>query len=129
MKSTENALNWFEISVSDLARAKNFYETVFNMEMPQMDMDGVNMAFFPTDDSTGKVGGALAKSDFHKPSTDGTIVYLNANPDLAEALGRIEVAGGSIVLPRTFVSDAVGYMAMFIDSEGNKVALHSRVEA
>ncbi len=126
MKTTENALNWFEISVSDMARAKKFYETVFEMEMPLMDMDSVNMAFFPTDDSTGKVGGALAKSDFHNPSSGGTIVYLNANPDLAEPLGRVEEAGGTVVMPKTFVNDAVGYMAMFIDSEGNKVAMHSR---
>jgi predicted enzyme related to lactoylglutathione lyase len=126
MKSTENALNWFEISVSDMARATKFYETVFEIEMPLMDMDGVNMAFFPTDDSTGKVGGALAKSNYHNPSSGGTIVYLNANPDLAEPLGRVEGAGGIVVLPKTFVNDAVGYMAMFIDSEGNKVAVHSR---
>ena len=126
MKTTENALNWFEISVSDMARAKKFYETVFEMEMPVMDMDSVNMAFFPTDDSTGKVGGALAKSDFHNPSSGGTIVYLNANPDLAEPLGRVEPAGGTVVMPKTFVNEAVGYMAMFIDSEGNKVAMHSR---
>ena len=129
MKSTENALNWFEISVSDMARATKFYETVFEIEMPLMDMEGVNMAMFPTDDSTGKVGGALAKSDFHKPSSDGTIVYLNANPDLAEPLGRVEEAGGTVVMPKTFVSDEVGYMAMFIDSEGNKVAVHSRLGA
>ena len=128
MKTTENALNWFEISVSDMARAKKFYENVFEMEMPLMDMDGVNMAFFPTDDSTGKVGGALAKSGFHKPSPDGTIVYLNANPDLAGPLGRVGAAGGSVAMPKTFVNDAVGYMAMFIDSEGNKVAMHSRPE-
>ena len=112
-----------------MARATKFYETVFEIEMPLMDMDGVNMAFFPTDDSTGKVGGALAKSDFHKPSPDGTVVYLNANPDLAEPLGRVEEAGGTVVMPKTFVSDEVGYMAMFIDSEGYKVAMHSRPEA
>ena len=126
MKVTENALNWFEISVTDLSRAKKFYEKVFEMEMVQIEMDGLNMAMFPTDDSTGKVGGALAKSDFHKPSSGGTIVYLNANPDLAEPLGRVEGAGGTVIMPKTFVNDAVGYMAMFIDSEGNKVAIHSR---
>ncbi len=125
MKSTENALNWFEIAVTDIARAKKFYETVFDIEMFQVEMMGMIMAFFPTDDSTGKVGGGLVQSDMHKPSTEGTVIYLNGNPDLSLALGKIEGAGGKVVMPKTFISDTVGYMAFFIDTEGNKVALHS----
>ena len=125
MKSTENALNWFEIAVTDIARAKKFYETVFDIEMFQVEMMGMIMAFFPTDESTGKVGGGLVQSDMHKPSTEGTVIYLNGNPDLELALGKIEGAGGKVVMPKTFISDTVGYMAFFIDTEGNKVALHS----
>jgi len=125
MKSTENALNWFEIAVNDMNRAKKFYETVFDIEMTQQEMGGMQMAFFPTDDTSGKVGGGLVKSDMHTPVAEGAIIYLNGNPDLALALGKIERAGGKVVMPKTLISDAIGYMAFFIDSEGNKVALHS----
>jgi uncharacterized protein len=125
MKSTENALNWFEISVSDIIRAKKFYETVFDIEMVQQNMMGMQMASFPTDDSTGKVGGGLVQSDMHKPGTEGAVIYLNGNPDLGLALGKVEGAGGKVVMPKTFISETIGFMAFFIDTEGNKVALHS----
>ena len=125
MKTTESALNWFEISVNDIARAKKFYEKVFDIEMSQMEMMGVQMAFFPTDNMSGNISGGLVQSDMHKPSTEGAIIYLNGNPDLALALGKIDEAGGKVVMPKTFISEQIGYMAFFIDTEGNKVALHS----
>jgi predicted enzyme related to lactoylglutathione lyase len=125
MKSTENALNWFEIAVADIARAKKFYEKVFDIEMPQQDMMGMKMAFFPTENMAEKVGGGLVQSDMHKPSMDGAVIYLNGNPDLSVALGRVEKAGGKVVMSKTAISEEVGYMAFFIDTEGNKVALHS----
>ena len=62
MDATANALNWFEISVSDIARAKKFYETVFSIKMDEMEMMGMKMAMFPTDAMSGKVGGGLAES-------------------------------------------------------------------
>ena len=125
MKTTENALNWFEISVNDIVRAKKFYEKVFDIEMVQEEMMGMKMAFFPTENMAEKVGGGLVQSEMHKPSMDGTVVYLNGNPDLALALGKVEAAGGKVVMPKTRISDEIGYMAFFLDTEGNKVALHS----
>lgn len=125
MKATDNSINWFEISVSDITRAKKFYETVFEIEMPQQEMMGLQMAFFPSEDMNGKVSGSLVQGPMHKPGTDGAKLYLNANPDLAHALSNVEKAGGQIALPKTKISDEVGYMAIFVDSEGNTVALHS----
>jgi len=125
METTENALNWFEISVNDLGRAKKFYDQIFGIEMAQRDMMGMSMAFFPTDDSLGKVSGALVKSGMHTPSSVGSLIYLNGNPDLALVLERVDAAGGEVVMPKTFVSNEVGYMAFFLDTEGNKVGLHS----
>jgi len=61
----------------------------------------------------------------HKPSEEGVVIYLNGNPDLALAPGRVEEAGGRVVMPKTLISEEIGYMAFFIDTEGNKVALHS----
>ncbi|HLP54332.1 MAG TPA: VOC family protein [Fluviicola sp.] len=125
MTSQTNALNWFEISVSDIKRAVKFYETVFGIEMPVQEMMGMQMAFFPAEDMNGKVSGGLVEGPMHKPSADGAKIYLNGNPDLANALSRIEGAGGKILMPKTKISDDIGYMAFFSDTEGNVVALHS----
>jgi len=124
MTGKENSLNWFEIPAADIKRAVKFYETVFSITMPQMEMGG-SMAFFPADMEGGKVGGALVQSPMHKPSTEGAIIYLNGNPDLDIALGKVEKAGGKIVMPKTKITDEIGFMAFFTDTEGNKVAMHS----
>jgi predicted enzyme related to lactoylglutathione lyase len=121
-----NALNWFEIPVTDTARAKKFYETILDIPMETVDMMGMEMVMFPyTDDPNGKVSGALVKSDFHKPSADGSLIYLNANPNIQDVLDRIEGAGGKVVMPRTMISETVGYMAFVIDTEGNRIGLHA----
>ncbi|MDR3693985.1 VOC family protein [Mucilaginibacter sp.] len=125
MDATTNALNWFEISVSDMARAKKFYEEVFSIELHETEMMGMKMAFFPGDGMNGKVGGGLVEGPYHKPSADGAKIYLNANPDLDVALGKVEAGGGKVTMPKTKISDEVGYMASFIDSEGNGMAMHS----
>lgn len=125
MDATTNALNWFEIATNDLARAQKFYEEVFRIKMEPMDLDQLQMRMFPGEGANGKVGGAIVKSGMHKPSKEGTLVYLNANPDLADALGRVEKAGGKVLMPKTHISDDIGYMAFFMDTEGNAVAMHS----
>lgn len=125
MDNTTNALNWFEIATTDLARAQKFYEAVFAIKMEAMDMDQIEMRMFPGDGMNGKVGGAIVKSGMHKPSKEGALIYLNANPDLSVALGRVEKAGGKVLMPKTKISDDIGYMAFFSDTEGNAVAMHS----
>ena len=125
MNETTNALNWFEISVSDIARAKKFYEAVFDVKMEEMDMMGMKMAFFPAENMNGKVSGGLVQGPMHKPSADGAKIYLNGNPDLNIALGKVEAAGGKVMMPKTKISDEIGYMAFFADSEGNGMAMHS----
>lgn len=125
MTAQENALNWFEISVTDISRAKKFYESIFEIQMPLQEMMGMQMAFFPAEDGNGKVSGALVQSPQHKPGMDGAKIYFNGNPDLSKALGKIEAAGGKILMPKTLINEQVGCMAFFIDSEGNNVALHS----
>ena len=125
MKTTENALNWFEIAVNDINRAKKFYESIFDIEMNLTDFHNMKMASFIADDMTGKVSGALVQSGMHKPSMDGAVIYLNGNPDLDIPLSKIEGSGGKVLMPKTFINENVGYMALFIDTEGNRVALHS----
>jgi predicted enzyme related to lactoylglutathione lyase len=121
----KNAISWFEIPATDLVRAQKFYETIFGISMIPLEMPNMKMRIFPLQDMMG-VGGALCDTGgFHKPSsTDGPLIYLNANPDVQIVLDKIEAAGGKIVVPKTEVSQ-YGFMAVFIDSEGNRMALHS----
>jgi len=126
MDNTTNALNWFEIATKDLDRARKFYEQVFGITMESMDMPNIEMRMFPGEGMNGKVGGALVKSDMHKPSAEGALIYLNANPDLSDALSRVVAAGGKVLMPKTHISDDIGYMAFFSDTEGNSVAMHSQ---
>jgi predicted enzyme related to lactoylglutathione lyase len=127
MSANTNALNWFEIPATDIARAKKFYETLFGITMDTQEMMGMQMAFFPFDmgAANGRVSGALVQSEMHKPSLDGAIVYLNANPGIQTVIDRIEGAGGKVIMPRTQISEEIGYMAFFIDTEGNRMALHA----
>jgi predicted enzyme related to lactoylglutathione lyase len=126
MDTQTNALNWFEIPASDIDRAKKFYEDIFSFSMNVQEMNGMKMAFFPYEPGSGKAAGALAQSDMHKPSMDGAMIYLNGNPDLQTALAKVEASGGQIIMPKTQISEDVGHMAIFVDSEGNRMALHSQ---
>jgi len=126
MDASANILNWFEVSVADIERAKKFYETIFSIQMEEMDMMGMKMASFPYDPMSGKLSGALVQSDMHKPGADGAKIYFNGNPDLDAVLSKVEGAGGKIAMPKTKINDDIGYMAFFIDTEGNAVALHSQ---
>ena len=127
MDTTTNSLNWFEIPVRDMARAKHFYQVIFSIHMHEMEMMGMIMAGFPGEPGSGKVSGALVQSENHIPSAEGVVLYLNANPDMSPVLERIAQEGGHIVLPKTLISPEIGFMAFFIDTEGNKVGLHSQV--
>lgn len=122
---SSHAISWFEIPSVDLNRAQSFYERVFNIKLIPFDTPNINMRMFPIG-SPLEVGGAVVNSNFHKPSaTDGTLIYLNANPDVQLVLDRVEAAGGKIVVPKTMISPENGHMAVILDTEGNRIALHS----
>jgi predicted enzyme related to lactoylglutathione lyase len=127
MDKNSNSLNWFEIPAVDIDRAAKFYAEIFNVEMsPMQEMMGMKMTGFPWDMGSGKANGALVQSQFHTPATIGSIVYLNANPKIQDVIDRIEKAGGQVAMPRTQISPEIGYMAFFMDTEGNKIALHAQ---
>lgn len=120
----KNAVAWFEIPAADLARAQKFYETIFDCTLVPLEMENFKMAMFPTEEGT--IGGAVVYApDFYETGTQGTLVYLNASPDLQVVLDKIEAAGGKVVIPKTQITPEYGYMAAFIDSEGNRLGLHS----
>lgn len=122
-----NAISWFEIPAVDLERAQKFYETLFGVSLIPMDMPNIKMRMFPIQDMQNGVGGAVVDSGgFHKPSaTDGPLIYLNGNPDVQKILEKVEAAGGKILVPKTQISPEHGHMAVLIDTEGNRIGLHS----
>lgn len=123
----KNAISWFEIPTQDIGRAQKFYEAIFGITMMPMDMPNIKMRMFPLDDMMTDVGGAIVDSGgFHKPSaTDGPLIYLQANPDVQVILDRVVAAGGIIMVPKTEISPEYGFMAVIIDTEGNRIGLHS----
>ncbi len=117
-----NAINWFELPSINFERAVKFYSSVLNADLQKVDGEGVVMAFFPTKDNG--VGGCVVHGNGTQPNAEGTMVYLNGGEDLAEPLGRVEAAGGEVLMPKTSIGEN-GFMAVFKDTEGNRVAFHS----
>jgi len=119
-------VGWFEIPVLDMDRAITFYNEVFQIKISKQDFGVTEMGWFPFDGNAKGAPGTLIKSDGnYKPSTDGALVYFSSI-DVNNELGRIEKAGGKILQAKTQISEDHGYMALFLDIEGNRVALHSQ---
>jgi len=118
-----NVINWFQIPVTDFTRARIFYEKLFNHTLYEMMMEQMQMGFFPMEGDG--VGGAIVKGEGAIASPHGTLVYINAGKDLNDFLERIEPAGGKILVPKTLITPEIGYFALFSDTEGNTVGLHS----
>lgn len=128
MKSPENQegrisdwSHWFEIPVIDFERAKSFYESIFDVKLNVNDFGVFKMGVFPHK----YVGCAIVKGEEYQPGTCGVLVYFDANPDLSAVLDKVEGLGGEILHPKKQISPEQGYMAVFRDSEGNRVALRS----
>jgi len=116
-----NAVNWFELPASNFDRAVKFYSDVLDTDLKKTNMMGLDMAFFPAEDG---VGGAVVSGDGYAPNENGSIVYLNGGEDLSDPLSRIETSGGKVLVPKTAIGEN-GFIAQFLDCEGNRVALHS----
>lgn len=123
----KNAISWFEIPTNDLDRAAKFYETIFNINLIPLDTPHIKMRMFPIEDMMTGIGGSLVYNEtiYKSSATEGPLIYLNANPDVQNILDKVEAAGGKIEIPKTQISPEYGYMAVFIDTEGNRIALHS----
>lgn len=123
VQKLKNYVSWFEIPAIDIQRSVNFYNEIYGIEMGITEANGYTMAFFPADKG---IGGAVVSGQGSIPSDCGTLVYLNAGKDLDMVLAKVEPAGGRIILPKTLINEDVGCFALFIDTEGNKMALHSK---
>jgi len=123
----KSAISWFEIPTTDLDRAQKFYETIFETQLFPMEMPNFKMRMFPIENPMEGVGGALVHTQgfYQSSETAGVLIYLNGNPDVQNILNRVEAAGGKIVVPKTEISPEYGYMAVIVDTEGNRIGLHS----
>lgn len=124
MEELKSAINWFEIPATDFERAVRFYSEIYAYELPTRDMGHLRMGFFQHQPGVG-AGGAIVSGDGYVPSMDGVKIYLNAGHDLSHVLGRVEEAGGVVVMGKTEISPDVGYFAIIDDTEGNRIYLHS----
>ena len=118
-----DTINWYEIPAEDLDRAAAFYGKLYNTTLQIMQLGPLKMAFIPMEGEG--VGGAVVQGDNRAPSKIGTMVYLSGGNDLSDILSRVEGAGGTIEVPKVQINEEIGYMAIFHDSEGNRIGLHS----
>lgn len=126
MAVQKHALNWFEIPVADFDRAKKFYENILGYQMPENHMGPARMGFFLYDFKNEGRGGAIVyHPEFYQPSEQGSLIYLNCEPDLQPCLDKVEKAGGTVIKIKTEVGPDLGFWALIRDTEGNRVALHS----
>jgi predicted enzyme related to lactoylglutathione lyase len=115
-------LNWFEIPATNLERAKSFYAAVLDIQIH--DDPNRQYAYLPSNPEAEGFGGAIGCGENFVPSNTGTTIYLDGGSDLSKPLSKVEAAGGKIILPKTAIGNN-GYIALFIDSEGNKIGFHS----
>jgi predicted enzyme related to lactoylglutathione lyase len=127
MEIKRNMVGWFEIPVVDMSRAVAFYQTVFDVEIQVVNLEGLEMGWFPWNDKLPGSPGSLVKHDeYYKPSSDGVLIYFSSQAgDLNVELNRVEAAGGTVIMPKTLIKEDIGYMSLIIDTEGNRVAIHS----
>lgn len=118
-----NFVTWFEIPAYNHYRSVAFYNYIYGIEITTVELNGFAMGFFPAENG---IGGAIVTGPGCVPSEVGPLIYLNAGDDLNTVLCRINEAGGRVVMEKTFLSEQAGYFALFIDSEGNRLALHSK---
>lgn len=115
---------WFEIPVTDMDRAIAFYSAIFQVELTVTTHSDIPMAFFPG--NANSVTGALIKMEEMQPGTTGPLIYLNGGDNLQVVLDRIVPAGGQVLVPKTLIAEEIGYFAIFLDTEGNRLGLFSR---
>ena len=121
----ENVVTWFELPVTDMDRAKAFYEKVFEITIMIQDMGNLVLGWFPHKGGAPGAMGTLIKNENYTPSVEGALLYFRTE-DITTEQNRIEAAGGVILQPKKMISPEHGYMALFKDTEGNRVALYSK---
>lgn len=121
-----NIVGWFEIPVVDMERAMEFYETVLGVKFNRQPMGPLDMAFFPMEEGLGASGALVYHPESSTPSTNGVLIYFTAlSEDLTHELGKVEAAGGKVLQEKTLITEEFGYYGLFLDTEGNRLGIHS----
>lgn len=123
MADMKNLVSIVEIPTEDFSRAMNFYGKILGIDIEVVEMGGIKMGLFPGTEDGPAV--QIIHGDGYKTSADGIIVYLNGGDDLQKVADKIESNGGKIVIPKTEIGPDMGFYAVFADTEGNKLGLHS----
>ena len=117
--------NWFELPVNDMERAKEFYASIFDIQMADnMEMGTSVMSFFPFETDASGATGTLIKQESYIPSQQGVLIYFSVT-EINDVLPRITSNGGKIINEKMPIGEH-GFVAHFEDCEGNKVALHQQ---
>ncbi len=119
----KNFVSMFEIPASDFERAVSFYKAILNVDIEEIDMEGIRMGLFPNDGKN--VSGAVIKGTDYKPSSDGVVIYLNGGNDLQVILNNVEANNGRVISSKTQISPEMGFYGIFIDTEGNRIGVYS----
>lgn len=120
---TKSFISIFEIPATDISRAISFYQAILEIKIEQMEIPGMQMGILPYE---GQVNtGVIIKGEGYQPSAKGVTIYLNGGDNLQFVLDKIVEHGGTLVVPKTPHADESGYFAMFLDTEGNRMGLHS----
>lgn len=121
MLAKKNPGVYFEIPVTDMDRAMAFYKAVFGLEFELTEIHGCQFALMSFEPGAAGIPGALAKGDIYRPSREGTLIYLHADP-IDNLLARAQAAGAEVLFPKTLAGD-YAYVAEIEDSEGNRIGL------
>ena len=122
-KDMKSFISLFEIPATDISRAVSFYQAILDINIEKMQMPGMEMGIFPYEGQM--VTGVIMKGEDHKPMADGVTIYLNGGDNLQTILDKVEGNGGEIIVPKTAHADEIGFFALFLDTEGNKLGLNS----
>ncbi len=122
-QNMKSYISMFEIPATDISRAINFYQALLDIKIEKMDVEGMQLGILPYEGQM--VHGVLIQGDGYKPLSDGVTIYWKAGENLQVVLDRVEKNAGKILVPKTAHADGIGYFAIFLDSEGNKMALNS----
>ncbi|MFC1558552.1 VOC family protein [candidate division KSB1 bacterium] len=119
-----NPVGWFEIPVIDMPRAKAFYEHLFAVKLEEHEIGSALMAWFPMKENAIGSTGSLIKGEGYEPSSIGVLVYFTA-PDIEGVLERTREKGGQVLREKSGIGE-YGFIAIILDSEGNRIGLHAR---
>jgi len=127
MEPKQNMVGWFEIPTSDFKRAVNFYESVFSVKLTVQDLGQFKMALFPATDKHGAAGALVNFEASYTPSDEGVLIYfISPSDDLAKEEAKIVSSGGMVLISKRMISENMGFMGLYKDTEGNRFGIRSK---